>query len=240
MRRRGIALSFLAITAIACSEYEVMPGSGVNGVDASGARDGAADDAAPLSDAPTVTDAATDVVTDAGEMAMDAMRVDARDASLDSPYDGVVPDGALADVGIDDATSADVTDGVTDDIAPDGTIDPTAPRFPRTGKYTIVFPPLRDAGTGTSDASVGDAGDAGDAGAGARRTSITLIPRSPTASYAFRGAPLQGAKVARGFIAAWQPGSRATDSSSSCPITCRTTSKGSMPSSARSPPSAHK
>jgi dienelactone hydrolase len=196
MKSRRIGFAVLAVSALACSEYENTPGSGIESGDANSARDGAADDGAPPADAPSAIEAAIDAGADVSDPRMDAQ------VGLDATRDGVTPsEGALPDARTDDVASSDVigADGVTPDApSPDVTSDPTAPRFPHTGKYTIVIPPLGDAGAGTSDASTGDAGDAG-----AGDLADVYYPDPPdlhTASYAFPVVLLfQGAKVARGF-----------------------------------------
>jgi dienelactone hydrolase len=122
--------------------------------------------------------------TDVRDAALDVTRADI--SSSDAPSEAI--SDASGDAPVADASSIDAP-------LSDVTGDPTAPRFPRTGKYAIVIPPLGDAGVGTHDASAGDAG-AGD-------PADVYYPDPPdlrTSRYAFPVVLLlQGAKVARGF-----------------------------------------
>jgi dienelactone hydrolase len=185
-----------AISGAACSQYGDLRMSereaGHFGSDGeSGTRDGgtvdrsSAEATAPLAD--VSSDGAVDVAIS------DTHDTRAADAANDDPSPTDSAD-AGTDAGAIDATA----DPQLADASSDVTGDPTAPRFVRTGKYTIVIPRLGDAGAGVSDASTGDGGDAG-----AVDVADVYYPDPPdlrTGSYAFPIVLLlQGAKVAREY-----------------------------------------
>jgi dienelactone hydrolase len=193
-RKRGIVFVVAVLTGVACSEYGASPTSAEDGShrgppqDVGAARDAVTTDLANVEDAPPAHDAASERVKDGAPS-------DFRDTSA--------PDGATEDRSSDPTEAG--ADGTAIDVALDLPLgdassrdapgDPTAPRFARTGKYAIVIRPLGDAGTGTNDASTGDAG-AGD-------PADVYYPDPPdlrTFGYSFPVVLLlQGAKVARGF-----------------------------------------
>jgi dienelactone hydrolase len=186
MKSLRLALPFLALAALACSESEPTPNDGNDSGDPGAVHDGGAGDGTTTSDAPTATDAAGDagnVVPDVREGGVDASRSDAssNDAPSDLAVRDVPADGASSDAPLVDAPSSDAP-------ATDGG-DSTVPRFPKTGKYSILIPTGADGGTGPDGGSADPA--------------EVYYPDPPdlhTASYSFPIVLLfQGAKVARGF-----------------------------------------
>ena len=186
-----LALFLLALGAAACSEYDDSQFAGNDGPARDPDREGGGADVAS-EDAP----AATDIT--AGDRAMEGGTTIARDAALDAVRDDPSPDHA-ADAAFDAAPSDAPGDGAPGDVSgadasssdalSDATGDPTAPRFFRTGQYSIVIPASGDAGV-SGDAASGDPAD-------------VYYPDPPdlrTGSYTFPVVLLlQGAKVARGF-----------------------------------------
>ena len=173
------SLRAVSILLVACScagsEYDVSLDA-ASGGDASGAPDGGTADRAEEGATIDPADVGADVAVDAGR---------------DATSDGDAPDRSADAVG--DSTSSDAPRGdgsSSDATGSDATGDPTAPRFPRTGKYGIVIPTFGDGGTTTGDAAVGDPAD-------------VYYPDPPdlqTSTYSFPVVLLlQGAKVARGF-----------------------------------------
>jgi hypothetical protein len=200
MKSLRLALPFLALFALACSESEPTPNNGNDSGDPNTVRDGGAVDGATTSDAATSTDAARDTVADTGNLVPDGTAPDVREggvdtgrsdvSSSDAPSGGgtrdVPAEGASNDAPVVDAPS---TDGTSSDAPVTDGGDPTAPRFPKTGKYAIMIPTGADGGTGPDGGSADPA--------------EVYYPDPPdlhTASYSFPIALLfQGAKVARGF-----------------------------------------
>jgi dienelactone hydrolase len=172
---RALPLVFV-VSGCAGSEYDAnaTPGDGGMAFDARLVMDGVTDDRVEGGASTDPADATNETQRDVNSA--DTAASDS--ASRDAPADAMRTDSSSSD-----GPAADVTG------------DPTAPRFSRTGKYTIVIAPLGDAGTATADASAGDAG-AGD-------PADVYYPDPPdlrTGSYAFPVVLLlQGAKVARGF-----------------------------------------
>jgi dienelactone hydrolase len=203
-RQRAIAnvtvkpglLLMIALSGVACSTYIDWPTGAPDGSDSDSPRDGAGRDAAldaSVEDVRRLDDGSWDRSMD------DAAKSGGGETSVaDGPKEDQLGeptetgmDGSAIDVPID-LTRADASSS-------DAPGDPTAPRFSRTARYTIVIPPLGDAGTGTTDASARDGG--GDGGAG--DPADIYYPDPPdlrTFGYSFPVVLLlQGAKVARGF-----------------------------------------
>ena len=174
------ALRAVSILVLACScagsEFDVSLDA-ASGGDASGGLDGGTADREEEGGAPDPVDAAVDAGRDARSDG------EAPDRSTDALGDTGSGDAPRLDGSPNDATGSDAP---VSDVAG----DPTAPRFPRTGKYGIVIPTFGDAGTTTGDAAAGDPAD-------------VYYPDPPdlqTSSYSFPVVLLlQGAKVARGF-----------------------------------------
>ena len=199
MKSLRLALPFLALSALACSENEPTPNNGNDSGDPHTVRDSGPGDGATASDAPT--DAARDTVADAGNLAPDAtVPADVLEGGVDASRSDVSSNDASSDVATrdvpaesapNDAPVADApsTDGPASDAPATDGGDPTAPRFPKTGKYAIMIPTGADGGTGPD----GGSADPAD----------VYYPDPPdlhTASYSFPIVLLlQGAKVARGF-----------------------------------------
>ena len=173
---RAVSILFVACSC-AGSEYDISSDAGHVGTLADASRvDGGTPDRSE--------EGGTDPADGAVDAARDASTSDI--AASDRASSDALGDAVPSDASRGDAPSNDVP---TSDVAG----DPTAPRFPRTGKYGIVIPPLSDGGTTTSDAGDAGAGDPAD----------VYYPDPPdlhTGSYSFPVVLLlQGAKVARGF-----------------------------------------
>ena len=179
---RAVAILLLA-SGCAGSEYDVTT------VPADGG--GTPSDASRGGDGVSTDRAEEGSTTDPPDASADGSAPD-RSSSDAVSGDGARPDGSSgSDAGSSDGPRAD---GTSSDVPPsDVTGDPTAPRFPRVGKYGIVIPPPGDAGTTSMDAGDAGVGDPAD----------VYYPDPPdlhTASYSFPVVLLfQGAKVGRGF-----------------------------------------